>query len=362
MNSARSPECVRVLQAFDRQAAWCRESSPFTARLLDRSRRWLAGDDAALAAFAAATADPLAAALSLRWAGALHHLALRGIAPWAAIWPPARDPDTVDDAELDDAVVGAWQTQFAAVRAALAGPPQTNEVQRSAALLPGLLHISALTGRPLALVEIGASAGLNLWCERYHYDCGVWQWGDPTASLALRCEWRGPPPAAAAAPLRVVRRAGCDAQPIDITQPDEALRLASFVWPDQAERLARLRTAQRAVAGWMADERVAVQAQTASSFVAEQLAAVGSSADGVATVLMHSVVWQYLGRAEQSAIEAALLAAAERATLASPLAWLRFEPPAADLRMELRCRLWPGGDERLLAVVHPHGAWVEWCG
>ena len=53
-------------------------------------------------------------------------------------------------------------------------------------------------------------------------------------------------------------------------------------------------------------------------------------------------------------------AAGEAATAAAPVAWLSFEPPRADMRVELRCRVWPGGEDRLLAVCHPHGARVEW--
>jgi len=348
-----------LIAAFQAQTTWCRVPSPFTARLLDRSASWLADDAEAHAALAAVAAEPLAAATALRWAGALHHLALLGLSPWAELWPPRRDAASLRDDELDAAIRAAWQTQRAAVQAALAGPPQTNEVQRSAALLPGLLHVAAATGLPLALCEIGASAGLNLWPERHHYDYGSWQWGDAAAALVLRCEWRGPVPAAAAEPLRVAARAACDAQPIALTEPGEALRLASFVWPDQAERLARLRTAQQAVTPWLRSESVGVQAQQASAFVATQLQA---PRDGLATVLMHSVVWQYLGAAEQAAITASVQAAAARATARAPLAWLRLEPPNAEGGVELRCQVWPGGDDRLLASAHPHGAWVKGSG
>jgi len=348
-----------LIEAFERQVAWCRQPSPFTARLLERTRLWLQAHSDTHEAhdtLAAIDADPLAAAVALRWAGALHHLALQGLEPWSTMWPPRRAADAPSDAEFDAAIAEAWHSQRPALQAALALPPQTNEVQRSAALLPGLLHVAARTGRPLALLEIGASAGLNLWCERHRYDYGSWSWGDPAAALQLQCEWRGPAPAVAEAGLRIVQRAACDANPIDLTQPGEALRLTSFVWPDQAERLARLRTAQRETARWLADEGVAVQAQRASDFVAQQLAA---APQGLATVLMHSIVWQYIGGAEQAAIEAAVAAAAARATATSPLAWLRVEPPAPDKAVEIRCRVWPGGDEVCLGKAHPHVAWIE---
>ena len=350
-----------LLGAFDFQARWCREPAPFTSRVLQRTRLWLEQDEAAHAAFAALSTDPMAGAVPLRWAGALHHLALRGLQPWAGLWPPAVSEVTeateAMDAALDGALQAAWREQQLALQPALALPPQTNEVMRSAALLPGLLHVAARTGRPLVLLEIGSSAGLNLWCDRYRHDHGSWQWGDPNAALTLSSAWQGFVPVEASAHMQIVRRAGCDASPIDLQQPDEGLRLASFIWPEQAERLQRLHIASTEAARWLAQEGVAVEAQAAADFVTRELRA---PQRGCATVLMHSVVWQYIAAAEQIAITQQMEAAGARATEDSPLAWLRFEPPAADAKVELRCRIWPGGDDRLLARCHPHAARIEW--
>lgn len=296
--------------------------------------------------------DPLAAAVSLRWAAALHHLALRGRQPWAALWPPA----AATDAQLDAAIATAWADERLHVERALALAPQTNEVQRSAALLPGLLHVAAATGLPLALCEIGASAGLNLWPDRHRVDYGAWAWGAADAPLALRCDWQGALPASAAAPLVVRSRAGCDLHPINLRVADEALRLRSFVWPDQAERVARLARAIEVTAPWQRDEGVVVQAQSAAAFAAAQLAA---PREGVATVLLHTIMLQYLPAAEQQAIVATLDAAGRRATPQAPLAWLRLELPVPEARAELRCRLWPVGVDRLLGRAHPHVASLE---
>ena len=175
---------------------------------------------------------------------ALHHLALRGIEPFAALWPPAGEGDP---AALHRAVPLAWADHRADVQRALAHPPQTNEVQRSAALLPGLLHIAAATGLPMRLLEIGASAGLNLWCDRYRHERAGWSWGDAAAPLVIGGEWRGAPPPLHA-PLDIAHRAGCDAKPVDLLDPAEGLRLASFIWPDRPERLARLRAARQGAA------------------------------------------------------------------------------------------------------------------
>ena len=345
----------RLLQAFDRQITWCQQPSPFGARVLARSRSWLARHEEPLKLLSALADDPLAAAVSLRWLAGLHHLALLGHQPWASLWPPARQAWTDD--ELDQAIHLAWSQQRAHLLAALAGPPQTNEVQRSAALLPGLLHIAHRTGQPLVLAEIGASAGLNLWCDHYRHDHGKanWAWGNPAAGLTLSCEWTGHPPPLA--PLRILRRAGCDRSPVDLARAGEDLRLVSFVWADQAERLSRVRAAIGVVANHMNQEGVPIRAQRAADFVREELA--NRPAQGT-WVLMHSVVWQYIDAAEQADIEAQMELAGQRATTAAPLAWLRMEPLKADLRVELRCRIWPGGADELLAVCHPHGAWVQW--
>jgi hypothetical protein len=173
----------------------------------------------------------------------------------------------------------------------------------------------------------------------------------------LRSEWQGGVPAEAGANLQVIRRAACDAKPIDLGHADEGLRLASFIWPEQAERLARLNTARAETARLMARSGVHVEALAAAAFVARELAA---PPPGCATVVMHSVVWQYIPAAEQAAITASIEAAGARASAAAPLAWLRFEPLAGDGHVELRCRYWPAGADHLLARCHPHGGHIVW--
>lgn len=355
-----------LLDAFDRQVAWCAEPAPFTARVLARSRLWLQRDAVAAAAFDALSIDPAAAAVPLRWAAALHQLALQGADPWRSLWPSAENLVDVGagqlngalDVALDHAIACAWALHRPQVQSALASPPQTNEVQRSAALLPGLLHVVAATGLPVVLLEIGASAGLNLWPDRYRYVHQLWQWGDAASPLTLRCDWHGPPPAAAGADLRVVRRAGCDARPIDLAQPGANLRLASYIWPEQGERLARLHTACAAAAPWLQQDRVAVEALSADDFVQREVSA---CSHGTVTVVMHSVVWQYIDANEQTAITQAMHEAGQAATADRPLAWLRLEPPARGAGdVELRCRLWPDGSDRLLAHAHPHVSHLHW--
>jgi len=346
---------ARLLDAFDRQVGWCKQgASPFSARVLACSRSWLAGHEEALSSLAAVSEEPLAAAVSLRWLAGLHHLALLGREPWASLWPP--QGCHVNDGSIAEAIALAWRGEHAHMRAALANAPQTNEVQRSVALLPGLLHAALATDKPLVLNEIGASAGLNLWCDHYRHEHRSWAWGDRAAALTLCADWQGASPPVRAG-LHIVERAGCDMQPVDLLQAGEDLRLMSFIWADQAERMARIRAAIGVARAHMLEQRVSVRSQRAAAFVRERLL---ERRPGAAWVLMHSVVWQYIPAAEQADISAQMEAAGVAATASTPLAWLRFEPPRPDLRIELRCRLWPGGEDRLLAICHPHGAKIEW--
>ncbi len=343
-----------LLAAFQQQVQWCEKGgAPFSARVVAAAVRWLEHNDPAHEELLALTPDPLAGAVSLRLLAGLHHLALRGINPWAALWPPG--PGEPDDAALESAVAVAWAFHGEDLRRGLASPPQTNEVQRSAALLPGLLHVAAHTGLPLGLLEIGASAGLNLWLDRYRYETPAWQWGADTSALVLTPQWVGTAPTLA--PLKIDYRAACDVQPVDLSQPGEDLRLASYIWADQPERLARLRAATQVAAAGMAASGVKVQAAGAAQFLRQQLTL---RLPGQGLVLMHSVMWQYMPAAEQATIAALMQAAGAASTPETPLAWLRLEPPVPDVRMELRCQIWPGGEDRLLALCHPHGARIEW--
>jgi hypothetical protein len=359
------PPTTPLLAAFEQQARWCDQAgAPFSARALRAAARWLAQDQVTHDELSAVAEDPLAGAVALRFLSGVHLLALHGQRPWSALWPPETNlPDGDEgDESLRVAVSHAWHFRGELMRRAMANAPQTNEVQRSAALLPGLLHVARATGMPLALVEIGASAGLNLWPDHYRLDTPAWQWGREDAQLVLRPEWRGVVPTAlAATPLTIDYRAACDVAPMDLTQEGEALRLASYVWADQPERLARLNAAVAVAREQLAAHGVKVQAAKAATFLRQQLTL---RLPGQALVLMHSVMWQYLPAAEQAAIQALMNAAGAASTPDTPLAWLRFEPPQPDAKMELRCRLWdgstPGGQERLLALCHPHGAVVEW--
>lgn len=338
-------------EAFRIQARGCAATgSRVYAHLLERA----ADDIDRGGAFAAIVADhrghPVLDALALRVLGAVHEAVLAGRAPGlAAFYPTAGgrwEPE------------GAWRALVAFAEAecewlrriAASGSVQTNEVQRSAVLLPGFLRVAARTGLPLRVREIGSSAGLNLAFDRYRYRLGSHAWGPADSPLVLEADWEGPAPDLDA-PLRVADRRGCDLAPVDLADPAARRRLEAFVWPDQCERLARL----RAAAAVASSDPPRIDREPAGSWVAREVA----PHDRHATVCVHSVMWSYVPAPERARITAAIEAAGAAARPDAPVAWLRMEGASLE-ETELRLRLWPGGDDALLARAHYHGVRIRW--
>lgn len=341
---------------FRAQADQClRNGSPLTAALL----RGAADDDEAggpvrelLAPFAA---DPSGSVASLRFAGALHRLVLERQAPDLALHYPSVGGTAP--------VEGAWPVARGVVERcgeALAGglrrPVQTNEVGRSAALYGGLLHVAARTGLPIRLLELGASAGLNLLVDRFAYEVadGV-VLGDPGSPVRLRAPWRGRFPAYV--PLEVVTRAGCDPAPLDPGSEEDRLTLTSYVWADQVDRFERLRNALQVAAA----RPVPVERLLASAFLARELA---EPVPGVATVVWHSVVRQYLTGEERVEVDRLLAEAGARAAPDAPVFRLSLEPErvaGSTFRFLVELTGWPGGRPEVLAEALGHGPPVTWA-
>lgn len=314
------------------QAAHCaRLGSPLYADLLGRAAADAEEGDPVAQVLRGHENDPPDSMLALRLMGAVHRRLLEGALPDME-WPAFRQA-LVEDAE--------------AIRRLLDRPVQTNEVGRCAALLPGFFA-AARRGLPLRLLEVGASAGLNLRWDRYRYEADGFSWGELGAPVRIGFELEGPAPEATE--VEICERRGCDPSPVDPATEEGRLTLLSFVWSDQAERLERL----RAALSLAADPEVAVEKAGAAEWVGERLSEVQS---GVTTVVFHSIVMQYLPAQECEKFERQLLAAGERAEADAPLAWLRMEP--AGERAEVRLTLWPGGEERLLARVGYHGSPVQ---
>jgi hypothetical protein len=290
-------------------------------------------------------------ALALRLCGGLHALVLSGADPaLAAIYPP----NVTDDESLADVFLNSIKRNDETLSRALESAPQTNEIGRAGMLLPGFLMIARETGLPLALNEIGSSAGLNLLFDRFHYRYGDVEWGDGDSPARLQPEVRGEAPSLRGS-VEILSRSGCDIAPIDVKKDGDRLRLRSFVWADQDARLARL----DAAIALAASVPFVLERSNAVEFVARKL---GHRHPGSVFVLFHSIMWQYMPQASKSAIEAALAEAGGAATADSPVAWLRMEPlDTRDPHATLSLTLWPGGKTRQLAKCDYHGRWIEWA-
>ena len=343
-----------IRATFAKQAVWCeRLGSPLTARLvaglgvhLDRStktgRRVLNWQG---------RADALGDAVALRLAGALNALVARGRLPrLAAAYPPNKLPEEAMLTRLALAAIAAADDE---VCAWLDYPPQTNEVARSGILYPGMCFIEAATGLPLALYEIGASGGLNLFADRFSYRFGTEQRGDVRSGVVLSPEWSGAP--SPAVEPQIIRRMGCDQSPLDVTRADHRERLMAYIWPDQAQRIARI-TAAIAIAR---DDPPDLSAADAADWVEAQILV--EPEQGVTRVLFHSIAYQYFPDAVKQRILAQMEQAGALASAQAPLAWLAFEQNSDD-GPRLTVRLWPGGEMQELATAGAHVHAILWKG
>lgn len=299
---------------------------------------------------AAVLGDRAEPRLILGMLGTVHRLVLEGRAPeLAAHYPSAggtRDPLAAWPAFRDVLVEHA-----AEVREGLTDPPQTNEVGRAAPLIGGLLAVAAATGMPIRLLEIGASAGLNLRADRFRilHEGGAY---GPESPVVLEDAWRGLPPVDA--PLAVAERLGCDPNPLDAASPRARLRLLSYVWPDQTARVARLRAAFEVAAR--------VPATVVRAGAAEFLDGL-SPERGVATVVWHSTMRAYLSDDEAARMLRRLEEAGAAATEHAPVAHLSFEGRDAsrlDPVQVVTLRLWPDGRQRILGEGPAHGLPTTW--
>jgi hypothetical protein len=344
-----------LVQSFREQARICaRLGSPFTAQVMA-----LAAEDLEVCGWLAELlgawpGDPsgIGDAAAVRFAAALHALVLSGTAPRLAdCYPPRAGCHATD---LWNAAGDAVAEHRAFVEEFLASPPQTNEVRRSAVLMGGFLTVAEATSLPMRLLEIGASAGLNLIWDRYCYQLGRDGvcWGERSSPVAIATDWNGPLPPLNAA-LTVTYRAGCDRRPIDLENAGERLRLRSYVWADQPQRLALL----DAAVATARQAGVRVAHADAVEWLKRELTGV---VNGSVTVLYHSFVWQYMPAASRAAIEQVMEQLAATCTKDACLAWLRFETVMKGEAPELWLTLWPRGQHRLLATAHLHGSRVHW--
>ncbi|TDC71351.1 DUF2332 domain-containing protein [Actinomadura sp. GC306] len=327
------------------QARGCAElGSPMYAELLAR-----AADDPGGAVAGVLDGRPEPASV-LRMLGTVHRLVLEGRAPdLAAHYPTAGG--TADPLAAWPAFRAVLAEHAAEIREGLGDPPQTNEVGRASPLVGGLLSVAAATGLPVRLLELGASAGLNLRADHFRFRHGSGAYG-PESPVVLEDAWRGLPPVDA--PLAIAERLGCDPSPLDPAAPDAQRLLLSYVWPDQAARVERLRAAFEVAAR--------VPATVVRAGAADFLADLAPE-PGVATVVWHSTMWAYLGEDEAARLRGHVERAGAAATPDAPVAHLSFEgrvPSRLDATQVVTLRLWPDGGETVLGQGPAHGLPLTW--
>lgn len=250
---------------------------------------------------------------------------------------PVQDP-----AAFHDYAVSNWPEIEAEMRTR---ETQTNEAGRCALLLPVLVGLP----QPLALLEVGASAGLCLYPDRYAYRYGAHQVGTGEPVLECALTGRAPPPDRPA----VVWRAGIDLNPLDVTDAEDVAWLEALIWPEHAHRRARLRAAAAVAA---ADPPLLVRGD-----LVDDLPALAAQAPAGATlVVFHSSVLYQVPPPRREAFAAVVRGLpghwiANEAPQVLPNGGLP-EPPGEGLHNVL------ARDGQPLAWTRGHGQAMAWFG
>lgn len=291
---------------------------------------------------------PSADSIPLRLCGGLHALVLSGRdKALASQYPPhnAKAPDwsVIREAlQRHEIFLLDWMTS----------PPQTNEVSRAGIVWPALMTIVRNIQMPLSILEVGASAGLNLQMDRFGYVLGGKAFGNTASPLRLEPEWRGAVPQSA--DVSIVDRAACDINPLDPGSDADVLRLRSYIWPDQAARRQRFDHAVTLAKAYP----VPVERADAVVWLEKRLSTLPRER---CTVIYSTVAWQYLPQEARTRGEAVINDAAQRADRNAPLAWLRFEADGQTPGAGIRLQLWPDNSDLSLGRGDFHGRWVDWA-
>lgn len=347
----------RVYDHLIEQAGWNEGlGSPFTAAILLKMAEDLKAGGPVHTLTHDWSGSPRKDALGLRILGALHYAVLTGRAPdLAASFPSSQGEGSIDTVWP---IARDWlSANFVQVQEFIKSPPQTNETRRAIALLPGFLELAARFDMPMHLLELGASAGLNQNWDRFNYETADWQRAG-TSQVTIKTDWTGPAPKYLTAEPRIASRAACDLSPLDVSDPSQALKLKSYTWADQQDRLSRLDAAMALAR----ETQVKVDRADAIPWLKHKLA--NRPATGL-TVVYHSVFLIYPSREEIAEIMHLIATAGAQATDIAPLAWLCYESEAlfdgdkASPLMYTRLQTWPGGDARELVRSNGHVTKVE---
>jgi len=233
---------------------------------------------------------------------------------------------------------------------------QTNEARRCALLLPAFGVISRRVDHaPLPMIEVGASAGLNLLWDRYAYDYGpAGQGGDRASSVVVQCEARGKKPLLIPAAMpAVAARVGIDLEPGDVRDADQMRWQRALIWPDQPERAALF---ERALEVARRDPPRILQGDALETLPGV-LAEIPVSSP---VVVYHSFTLnQFSPQARQGLDDLLAARSVGRVLFRVSIEWY-----AGDDCPALRLFTYQDGAraEEHLAHCHHHGRWIEWLG
>lgn len=339
---------MRFPDALREQARSCVAlGSPFMGRLLPFLAEHMPRDTALWDKCETwpAPLGPSHASLPLRLAGGLHNLVLTGADPdLASVYPP----NDVDDAQFGQQVLAALARNEAFLLDWINSPPQTNEVRRSAGLIPAAHVLAARFPLPFVTSELGASGGINQMFDRYALTANNVTLGAADPVLTFAPDWTGPVPDPV--PFTIADRAGVDLTPLNLKDPAEVTRLLSYLWPDQA---ARREMTLNAIA--------ALDAQIIKGDAVDWLETrLATPHPGHVHLIYHTIAWQYFPPEAQARGEALIAEAGARATEDAPLARIAMEPDDAGRGAGLTLQTWPEGERKQLARMDFHGRWIDW--
>jgi hypothetical protein len=343
---------MRLKQAFHRQAEACNGlGSPFTARLLqlcgDRLRPGSPLTDRLFAW--PGDISGAGASVPLRLAGGFHALVRSGK---SAKLSDAYPPNEVPDARLWQAVETAMDTHHDFLNRWMDSPPQTNELRRSSVLIAAAHWLSDHYQMPLVLSELGASAGLNLLWDQYVLEINGARWGKASAGLILRPDWKGPTPPQAQ--VKIKERRGIDLNPLNPRDESDRLRLLSYLWADQTERIKNTQKALQL-------QPAPVDQGDAVAWLEQRLSI--PRPDHI-HLIYHTIAWQYFPQELQQRGEKIIAQALKNA---AP------DAPVVRLSVEADGDVHGAGGAAITAQISPdprpvplgrsdfHGRWTDWA-
>ncbi len=322
--------------------------SAFTARLLDMLADRLAPGPSVAERLLNWPAERLGPdAVALRLAGALHHLVLSNKAP--VLRRLYDSPEVASDSQLWRVVDAALRLYAADILVTLDSAPQTNELRRSAVLIAAANWLAATYKLPLVLSELGSSAGLNLLWDNYTLDIDGQRFGAADSPVVLTPEWHGDLPEQVQPVIRA--RAGVDLNPLD---PDaDRLRLLSYIWPDQPDRMTRTAHALDIAI----EKRPQIARANAIDWLETRLS---RPVPHAIHLVFHTIAWQYFTPEDQTRGLDILARAGAKCRMDEPLAYLSMEDDRTRPGAALNLHLWPENVQFNLGRADFHGRWVEW--